>query len=110
VDFINSARKDGLPLQEAVVQGGKLRLRPVILTTVTTIAGLLPMGLGVFGAEEFLQPMALAIVWGLLFSTILTLLLVPSIYMLIDAIRRTFWRGFHAIFPKNETEDKEVGA
>jgi len=109
VDFINSARKDGLPLQEAVVQGGKLRLRPVILTTVTTIAGLLPMGLGVFGAEEFLQPMALAIVWGLLFSTILTLLLVPSIYMLIDAIRRTFWRGFHAIFPKNETEDKEVG-
>lgn len=110
VDFINNARKEGMPLREAVVQGGKLRLRPVILTTVTTIAGLLPMGLGIFGAEEFLQPMALAIVWGLLFSTILTLLLVPSIYMLIDAIRRTFWRGFRVILPKNENQEKEVGA
>lgn len=88
VDFVNNARKEGLSLRDAVVQGAKLRLRPVILTTVTTIAGLLPMGLGMFGSEEFLQPMALSIVWGLAFSTILTLLLVPCIYMLIDALRR----------------------
>ncbi len=88
VDFVNNARKEGLSLRDAVVQGAKLRLRPVILTTVTTIAGLLPMGLGMFGSEEFLQPMALSIVWGLAFSTILTLLLVPCIYLLIDALRR----------------------
>jgi len=110
VDFINTARKEGMSLREAVVQGGKLRLRPVILTTVTTIAGLLPMGLGVFGSEEFLQPMALAIVWGLLFSTILTLLLVPCIYMFIDALRRGFWRIVRVFVPKNEMEEKEVGA
>ncbi len=102
VDFINNARKEGMPLRDAVVQGGKLRLRPVILTTVTTIAGLLPMGLGVFGSEEFLQPMALSIVWGLAFSTILTLLLVPCIYMLIDAIRSVFWRIVRLVIPKNE--------
>lgn len=88
VDFVNNARKEGLSLRDAVVQGAKLRLRPVILTTVTTVAGLLPMGLGIFGSEEFLQPMALSIVWGISFSTVLTLLLVPCIYMLIDALRR----------------------
>ncbi len=105
VDFINNARKEGMPLRDAVVQGGRLRLRPVILTTVTTIGGLLPMGLGWFGAEEFLQPMALMIVWGLLFSTILTLLLVPCIYMFIAAITRLFWWFVNLFLPK-----KEVGA
>ncbi len=102
VDFVNIARREGLPLREAVVRGARLRLRPVILTTVTTVVGLLPMGLGIFGAEEFLQPMALTMVWGLIFATILTLMLVPCIYMLVDAIRRISWWFIHLFIRKDE--------
>jgi multidrug efflux pump subunit AcrB len=94
VDFINSAVKKGHPVKEAVVLGGKLRLRPVILTTLTTIFGLLPMAIGVFGSEEFLAPMAISMVWGLGFSTLLTLFLVPCVYLLIDWIRRMVRKPF----------------
>ncbi len=89
VDFINREVRSGIPLHEAVVNGAKLRLRPIILTTVTTIAGLLPMVFGVFGSEEFLAPMAISIVWGLGFSTLLTLFLVPSVYMMFA--RAKYW-------------------
>ncbi len=90
VDFINSEMARGLPVHKAVIEGGRLRLRPVILTTVTTIFGLLPMGLGIFGSEEFLQPMALTMAWGLGFATLMTLFLVPCIYLLTEKIKGVF--------------------
>jgi multidrug efflux pump subunit AcrB len=86
VDFVNRARKEGMELREAVVDAAVKRLRPVLLTSTTTIAGLLPMAMGWFGSEEFLQPMAVTIVWGLVFSTVLILLLVPCIVLFNDAI------------------------
>ncbi|MBN2224787.1 MAG: efflux RND transporter permease subunit [Deltaproteobacteria bacterium] len=92
VDFINRSRDQGMGMYEAVVESGKIRLRPIILTTVTTIGGLISMALGIGGKEPMLTPMASVVVWGLLFSTTLTLLVVPCIYMIVEDIREKFSR------------------
>jgi multidrug efflux pump subunit AcrB len=84
VDFINNGRETGLERREATVRACRLRLRPVILTSVTTIFGLLPLAMGLFGVSPFLTPIAVAIVWGLAFATFLTLLLVPGVYAIVD--------------------------
>ncbi|MDH5716696.1 MAG: efflux RND transporter permease subunit [Spirochaetia bacterium] len=80
VDFINKLRKAGLNRHDAIVGAGLHRLRPVILTTVTTVVGLLPTAYGLGGDDPFLKPMALAMAWGLFFATIITLIIVPSLY------------------------------
>jgi multidrug efflux pump subunit AcrB len=92
VDFIDKGRAAGLGRQEAILRAGRLRLRPVILTSVTTIFGLLPLAFGLFGLSLFLTPVAVAIVWGLTVATGLTLLLVPSIYAILDDITNLFRR------------------
>jgi multidrug efflux pump subunit AcrB len=92
VDFINKGRQEGLERKEALLRAGRLRLRPVMLTSVTTIFGLLPLAFGLFGMSPFLTPVAMAIVWGLAFATFLTLLLVPSIYAIVDDAVRLFGR------------------
>ncbi|MDA3864585.1 MAG: efflux RND transporter permease subunit [Deltaproteobacteria bacterium] len=84
VDFINNEKDKGSSTKIAVIEGGKLRLRPVLLTTITTIFGLAPMAAGILGGEEFLEPMAISMAWGLGFATTLTLFLVPSVYLMID--------------------------
>lgn len=90
VDFINNGRETGLERHEALLRAGRLRFRPVILTSVTTIFGLLPLALGLFGLSPFLTPIAVAIVWGLTFATVLTLLLVPCLYVIVDDIAGFF--------------------
>ncbi|MCH7504326.1 efflux RND transporter permease subunit [PVC group bacterium] len=80
VDYINQLRKQGLSLFDAVIQGGKTRLRPVVLTTLTTIIGLAPVAYGLGGLDPFLRPMAITISWGLAFGTIIILGLVPCLY------------------------------
>jgi multidrug efflux pump subunit AcrB len=86
VDFIDNGREAGLPRRDATLRACRLRLRPVLLTSVTTIFGLLPLALGLFGLSPFLTPVAVAIVWGLTFATFLTLLLVPALYAIVDDI------------------------
>jgi multidrug efflux pump subunit AcrB len=86
VDFINKGREAGLPRREATLRACRLRLRPILLTSVTTIFGLLPLAVGLFGLSAFLTPIAVAIVWGLTFATFLTLLLVPGLYAIVDDI------------------------
>ena len=81
VDFINKRRARGMALDEAIVAAGRLRLRPIFLTSVTTIAGLLPLSLASESLAH-LAPMAQVIVWGLTFSTVLTLVVVPCLYRL----------------------------
>jgi HAE1 family hydrophobic/amphiphilic exporter-1 len=88
VDFINKRRDQGLPLDEAIVQAGLLRLRPIFLTSITTIAGLFPLSLAADSLPH-LAPMAQVIVYGLTFSTLLTLLVVPCLYRLdVDLAER----------------------
>lgn len=86
VDFINQARERGLSKREAIIEAGVNRLRPVMLTTVTTVGGLLPLFLNLTGGAEFWQPLCGAVVFGLMFATILTLLVVPVAYDLV------YWR------------------
>ena len=83
ISFINQQRKEGLSIQEAVIAGAKTRLRPIILTSLTTIMGLMPLSLGLGGRSIVWEPMANTIIFGLVFSTITTLVIVPCIYGLI---------------------------
>jgi multidrug efflux pump subunit AcrB len=82
VDFANRIRdaRPELSNREVAVEAGAMRLRAVILTSITTVAGLLPTAYGIGGYDPFIVPMALAFAWGLLFATILTLVLIPLLY------------------------------
>lgn len=84
VDYINKLRERGLEKMEAIVQAGKVRLRPIMMTTATTVLGLLPMALGLGDGAEIRTPMAITVIIGLLSSTILTLIIIPTVYSLVD--------------------------
>ncbi|MBN1794315.1 MAG: efflux RND transporter permease subunit [Candidatus Omnitrophica bacterium] len=99
VEFINKKRKEGLPLREAVIQAGQIRLRPVILTTITTVGGLLPVAYGIGGNDPFLKPMALALSWGLAFATTLVIFMIPCIYLVLSDIKSFFCKK---IFPNSK--------
>lgn len=83
VSFINNARARGESKWRSIIEAGRVRLRPVILTSVTTILGLLPMAVGLGGKSESWGPMANTIIFGLLASTTLTLLVIPTVYSII---------------------------
>ena len=84
IDFVNEARKGGMEKRQSLLEAGRLRLRPVLLTTATTIFGLLSLAYGWWGADPFLRPMALVFVWGLTFSMILTLIAIPCFHAIAD--------------------------
>ena len=86
VDFINNLRRKGVDRRASIIQSGQLRLRPVLLTTITTALGLAPTAYGIWGNDPFLRPMALTIVWGLVCATLLTLIVLPCIYAIVDDI------------------------
>ena len=94
VSHLNELRKKNVdkPLREIVALGTANRLRAIILTSLTTIAGVLPLAYGIGGTDYFISPMALALGYGLLFSTPLTLMLVPCLYMVWNDIGRLFKR------------------
>jgi len=90
IDHINHLRSEGLPRHEAIVQAGRERLRPIIMTAATTVLGLIPLAVGntqIGGDGPHYYPMARAIVGGLLFSTAVTLIILPSIYVMLDDLR-----------------------
>ncbi|MFE3602742.1 efflux RND transporter permease subunit [Streptomyces sp. NPDC059142] len=85
IDLINQYRAQGLGVVEAVVEGGRHRLRPILMTALATIFALVPMALGVTGEGGFIgQPLAVVVIGGLLSSTLLTLLLVPTLYAMVE--------------------------
>ena len=94
IDFINQLRREGTPLLDAVIQGTLLRLRPIFITSITTVLGLAPLGLGIAGEEPLLAPMAIAISFGLAFATILALFIVPTAYLIVEDIRQVSSRLF----------------
>ena len=84
VDYINQLRERGMEKIEAIVSAGKVRLRPIIMTTATTALGLLPMAIGMGDGAEIRTPMAITVIIGLLTSTILTLVVIPTVYSVLD--------------------------
>ena len=96
VDYTNRLRKEeGVELKEAIIRAGRVRLRPILMTTLTTACGLTPMALGLGEGAEANASLAIAVIGGLLVSTFLTLVFVPTLYMIAERWRAT--RGKHQI-------------
>jgi multidrug efflux pump subunit AcrB len=88
VDFANVLRERGKPLLEATIEAGKTRLRPILMTTIATIVGLIPMALGIGEGSETNLPLARAVIGGLTVSTFFTLFLVPALYTFFERFAR----------------------
>ena len=85
IDYTNMLRtRYNVPLHEAVIRGASTRLRPILMTTLTTVLGLVPMALGLGEGGEFLAPLGQAIAGGLVTSTAVTLFLVPTLYWIVE--------------------------
>lgn len=82
VDYVNQLRRDGMDTHEALLEASPTRLRPILMTMLTTVLALIPLALGIGEGSELMAPMALTVVGGLLFATLLTLLVVPAVYSL----------------------------
>ena len=93
VDYANTLRGRGIPLKEAIIKAGCVRLRPILMTTATTVLGLLPMAIGLGDGAEIRTPMAVAVISGLLTSTLLTLLVIPTIYYLFALVGERFFQS-----------------
>jgi HAE1 family hydrophobic/amphiphilic exporter-1 len=93
VDYINQLRRRGLPRHEAIVTAGSVRLRPILMTTATTVLGLTPMAIGLGDGAEIRTPMAISVITGLLSSTVLTLLIIPTVYDVVDRLLGGLLRG-----------------
>ncbi|GGS99548.1 efflux RND transporter permease subunit [Streptomyces violaceus] len=110
IDLINQYRKQGYGVVEAVVEGGRHRLRPILMTALATIFALLPMALGITGEGGFIaQPLAVVVIGGLVTSTLLTLLLVPTLYAMVELRkeRRAKKRAAKKGLPAQRTETAE---
>ncbi|MEV0146765.1 MULTISPECIES: efflux RND transporter permease subunit [unclassified Nonomuraea] len=93
IDLINQYRDQGLGIVEAVIEGGRRRLRPILMTAVATICALTPMALGVTGSGGFIsQPLAIVVIGGLITSTLLTLVLVPTLYVMVERAKERMRR------------------
>lgn len=84
VDYINQLRRDGMPRREAIVEAGATRLRPILMTSVTTILGLIDMAVSQSAGTSLMQPVAVVCIGGLLYATLMTLFVVPCIYDLLN--------------------------
>jgi hydrophobe/amphiphile efflux-1 (HAE1) family protein len=84
VEYVNELRRHGLDLHEAVMRAGRTRLRPIVMTSLTTVVGLLPMALGIDVGSEANAPLARAVIGGLTISTMLTLVLIPTLYVMLE--------------------------
>jgi hydrophobe/amphiphile efflux-1 (HAE1) family protein len=113
VEYAERARKDGASRFDAVIQAGSTRLRPILMTTLTTVSGMLPLALGIGQGSELMQPLAIAVVGGLSISMLLTLFVVPSAYLIFNTAAErllTFLTGRKAERPERVGVPAEVGA
>ena len=94
VDYINTRRGEGLPLKDAVREAGARRFRPIILTSITTFVGLMPLMFETSIQAQFLIPMAISLGFGILFATAITLFLIPAIYMIGEELKGYFPRSW----------------
>ncbi len=84
IDFAKWGRERGMPLREALIQAGRIRLRPIMMTTLALIAGMFPVALGIGEGADFRAPLGRAVIGGVITSTILTLVVIPTVYEILD--------------------------
>ncbi len=106
IDFAKWAReKDGLSRREALIQAGAIRLRPILMTTLALIAGMLPVALGLGEGAQFRAPLGRAVIGGVITSTLLTLLVIPTVYEIMDEWRE-WLLGKFGLVPKGTAEHR----
>ncbi|AQP99694.1 acriflavin resistance protein [Pseudoalteromonas aliena] len=99
-DYVNQARKTGVSIKNAVIDAGCARFRPILLTSITTFAGVLPIMFETSLQAKFVIPMAVALGFAVMFATLITLILVPCLYIILSDIGEMFKRFFRMIFKK----------
>jgi len=109
IDFVNRARKSGKSIYDAVMESGPRRFRPIILTSLTTFAGLTPLILETSVQAQFLIPMAVALAFGVMFSTLVILVMVPAFYMVLDDIHRLTGRVV-GYFRSEDVRERDLSA
>src|SRR5712672_2071337 len=92
VEFAVEAMREGKPREVAIIDAGMKRARPIVMTTIAMAAGMMPSALAFGAGGEFRSPMALAVIGGLVFSTVLSLVFVPAMFMMMDDVGALFWR------------------
>ena len=101
VDYTNQLRREGLPLKDALLKAGPVRLRPIVMTTIAMILGMVPSAIGTGDGSEFRAPIAIATIGGLITSTLLTLVVVPVAYLLLEGTVARFKAWRQAPMPAN---------
>jgi multidrug efflux pump subunit AcrB len=92
VEFAVESIREGTRRDEAIIDAGMKRARPIVMTTIAMAAGMMPSALAFGAGGEFRSPMALAVIGGLVFSTVLSLVFVPAMFMMMDDVGALFWR------------------
>ncbi|MBK9294213.1 MAG: efflux RND transporter permease subunit [Oligoflexia bacterium] len=87
IDFFNAKKKEGLNIDDALIEAATTRLRPIILTSLTTVLGLMPTAYGIGGNDDFVMSLALALGWGLMIGSILTVLIFPAVLKIVEDIK-----------------------
>ena len=87
IDYTNQLRREGWEIREALVEAGSVRLRPILMTTMAMIFGMLPVAMGIGAGAEMRSSMGVVLVGGLITSTVLTLVVVPLVYLLLESMR-----------------------
>jgi multidrug efflux pump subunit AcrB len=109
VEFAVEAIREGKPRELAIIDAGMKRARPIVMTTVAMAAGMMPSALAFGAGGEFRSPMALAIIGGLIFSTALSLLFVPAMFLMMDDVGQLAWRFGRKLLVSSGEEDRQTG-
>src|ERR1700742_4055090 len=107
VEFAIEAIHAGQRRDEAMIDAGMKRARPIVMTTIAMVAGMMPSALAFGAGGEFRSPMALAVIGGLLFSTVLSLVFVPAMFMVMDDLGSLFWRFGKNLIVSSEDADHD---
>jgi multidrug efflux pump subunit AcrB len=110
VEFSIESIHKGMDCDLAVVDAGQKRARPIIMTTIAMVAGMLPSALSFGAGGEIRSPMALAVIGGLIFSTILSLIFVPAMFAMMDDLSKLIWRFGQRLLTSSAEDDQDPGA
>jgi predicted RND superfamily exporter protein len=108
VDFAIEMMHQGMPRLEAVVEAGRKRARPIIMTSIAMSAGMLPSALGVGEGGSFRAPMAIAVIGGIIVSTVLSLVVVPSFFLIMDDLSRLLGYLFGRLVGRKDVDDEVI--
>jgi len=103
IDFTKQLREKGHERNAALMEAGPIRFRPILMTSLATILGALPLALGIGSGAEFRAPISRAVVGGMISSTVLTLLVIPVVYTYIDDLAHGNFRAIFGLKPKKRT-------